>query len=82
MKFGPYKVGRSHVVWHLVIQHVYTMLITNNRTSDHLWRKEHLVKHASLKLLSHIVGFNAIAFIDHCLEYVGLQSFPDQTFPV
>ena len=29
-----------------------------------------------------IVGFNAIAFIEHGLKYVEIQSFPDPDFPV
>ena len=37
------KILKSYVVWQLVRQLVYTMFISNNCTSFHLWWKENLL---------------------------------------
>ena len=44
---------KSQVVRQLMRQLVYTMFISNNRTSFHLWRKENFLKHQKVKILKH-----------------------------
>ena len=50
-KFRHYK----SIVRQLVRQLVYTMFVSNNRTSFHLWWKENLLKHQGIEKSQNIM---------------------------
>ena len=62
----------SYVISQLVRQLVYTMFITNNRTSFHLWSKKNLVKHQKVSKYYEI----------HCLENLILLFRSSLTAPI
>ena len=49
--------------WQLVRQLIYTMFISNNRASLHLWWKENLVKHQKLSKYFEIDFFQIFTFL-------------------
>ena len=69
------------MVRQLVRQLVYTIFVSNNRTSFHLWRKENLIKHQKASKYYETTCSYQISAYTNSFHFFN-KVFPKRVFPV